>query len=68
MARDHLDLLFDLTDQIVELDVAQVWINEARQMARANQVAQLVLDRQQTELDRKRNLIEAMMADIRSRN
>jgi hypothetical protein len=68
MARDHLDILFDLTDQIVELDVRQAWINLARAAAETNQAVQLILDRKQTEVNRKRLLIEGMMADIRSQN
>jgi hypothetical protein len=68
MARDHLDILFDLTDQIVELDVRQAWINLARSAAETNQAVQLILDRKQTEVNRKRLLIEGMMADIRSQN
>lgn len=66
--QDPILTLFKLTDQILELDMVQGWINNARLSAPTNQVVQLELDRQQGEIDRKRVLIDALMADIRSRN
>jgi hypothetical protein len=65
---DHLTTLFQYVDEIEELDRVQGWINEAREAAPTNQVVQLNLDRQQSELDRRRAFVALMMADIRNRN
>lgn len=65
---DPLTTLFRITDQIESLDMIQDWIDGARVVAATNQVVQLELDRQQREVDRKRALIAALMADIRNRN
>lgn len=65
---DSLGMLFALTDEILELDTVQDWIDNARLAAQTNQVVQLNLDRQQREVDRRRAFIAVMMADIRNRN
>ena len=46
----------------------QRWIDHAREAARTNQIVQLSLDRQQTAVDAKREMIEIAMFDISSRN
>lgn len=65
---DPIDTLILLTDEISDLDMVQSWIDGARVAAPANQYVQLELDRQQTELNRKRWLIQLAMIDISSRN
>lgn len=65
---DQLTTLFLLTDELENLDEVQGWIDNARIAARRNQYVQLQLDRQQSDLDRKRFMIAAVMADIRNRN
>ena len=65
---DPLTTLIQLTDEIRDLDMVQSWIDNARTAAPANQHVQLELDRQQTNVNRKRELIQLMMFDISSRN
>jgi hypothetical protein len=65
---DPINMLFAFTDEIQHLDLVQSWIDDAREAAPANQHVQLVLDRKQVEIDRKRAMITIMMADIRRRN
>lgn len=60
--------LFELTDQIQELDMVQSWIDHARNAAPTNQHVQLELNRQQFDIHRKRALIAQIMLDISSRN
>jgi hypothetical protein len=70
----HLDLrnpittLAQLNEITLELDQVQSWVDHARFAAPTNQRVQLNLDREQTEIDRKRELIELAMIDIASRN
>lgn len=65
---DPLTTLFRLTDEIENLDEVQTWIDSARIVAKSNQQVQLELDREQSDLDRKRYMISAIMFDIRNRN
>ena len=65
---DPIDTLMQFTDALSDLDMVQDWINDARTATPTNQRVQLELDRQQTEIDRKRQLIQLMMLDISSRN
>lgn len=64
----QIEILVALTDLIQELDDTQDWINEARVAAPTNQMVQLTLDRQQTDVDLKREFIRLAMLDISSRN
>ena len=63
-----LTTLFQLNKLTLELDEVQGWINHARVTAPTNQRIQLHLDRRQTEIDEKRELIAFVMLDIASRN
>lgn len=65
---DPIIMLFQLTDEIQHLDTVQEWIDDAREAVPENQNVQLVLDRRQVEIDRKRAMIAMVMADIRRRN
>lgn len=65
---DPIHTLFALTDDIQDLNMIQVWIDDARTAAPTNQRVQLELDRRQDEVDRKRQLIAILMFDISSRN
>lgn len=50
--------LIQLNELTLELVETQTWIDHARSVARTNQVVQLELDRQQSELDARLNEIE----------
>lgn len=63
-----LDTLFMLTDKIRNLDMVQEWIDEARIDSSTNQYMQLTLDRQQVEVDAKREMIAETMFQIANRN
>ena len=65
---DPLTTLFQLNKLTLELDEVQGWINHARVAAPTNQRVQLNLDRKQSEIDQRRELIAFMMVDISSRN
>lgn len=65
---DPITTLIQLNEASLDLDLFQTWIDGARVIAQTNQPIQLELDRQQTEIDKKRRLIELTMLDIRSRN
>jgi len=65
---DPLTTLIRLTDDISHLDHVQDLVFLARLESQTDQETQLKLDRQQTEIDRKRMLLEIIMADIRNRN
>lgn len=65
---DHLAKLEELTSAISDLDMVQSWIDNARIAAPANQVVQRNLDRQQIEVDYKRDLINAAMIYLSSQN
>ena len=65
---DPLTTLFQLNKLTLELNEIQSWINHARLAAPTNQRVQLNLDRKQTEIDERRELIAFMMVDISSRN
>ena len=60
--------LAHLNGVTLELDEVQEWIDHARVAAAKNQRVQLALDRQQTEINHKREVIHFMMIDIASRN
>jgi hypothetical protein len=70
----HLDLrnpittLARLNEVTLELNLEQRWIDHARGVASTNQIVQLELDRQQTEVNAKREMIELAMFDIANRN
>jgi hypothetical protein len=65
---DPIRTLMQLNYITEELDEIQSWIDNARYAARTNQHVQLQLDRQQTEVDAKREFIELAKLDIASRN
>jgi hypothetical protein len=65
---DPLTTLFRLNEATLELDEVQGWINHVRVSAPTNQRVQLELDRQQAEINERRELIEFAMIDISSRN
>ena len=60
--------LAHLNGLTLELDQVQEWIDYARVAAPTNQTVQLELDRKQTEINERRQLIEFVMVDIASRN
>ena len=60
--------LVRLNEITLDLNMEQNWINHARKAASRNQIVQLSLDRQQTAIDAKREMIELAMFDIASRN
>lgn len=64
----HIEILVSLTDLSLELDELQGWVDDARTAAPNNQVVQLSLDRQQSDIDLKREFIRLAMLDIASRN
>lgn len=65
---DPISTLIQLNEVTRNLDMVQSWVDAARVAATTNQVVQLELDRQQTDIDRKRELIQLAMLDISSRN
>jgi hypothetical protein len=68
MGRDPITTLFQLTDELQDLNMVQGWIDGAREAAPTNQLVQLELDRRQEQINRKRAWIAMVMLDIRSRN
>ena len=65
---DPITILIELTDSIRSLDEVQSWIDDTRRAAPTNKAVQIVLDHRQKVLDRKRALVEYLMADTRNRN
>lgn len=68
MPKDPVTTLFELTDEIQELDRTQYMVDRSRELHPDDQMVQLAMDRRQADIDRKRTFIAVMMADIRSRN
>jgi|tagenome__1003787_1003787.scaffolds.fasta_scaffold19512671_1 hypothetical protein len=66
--KDPIISLIELNTQIIKLDRVQAWIDHAREVASGNQIVQLELDRHQSDINSKRELIALTMLDIRSRN
>jgi len=66
--RNPITKLARINEITLELNMEQRWIDHAREAARTNQIVQLSLDRQQTAVDAKREMIEIAMFDISSRN
>lgn len=65
---DPLVTLIELTDKLLDLDMIQDWIDNARIFTPDNKRVQLELDSRQDEVNRKRELIKMIMLDISSRN
>jgi hypothetical protein len=68
VVRNPITKLAQLNEITLDLNMEQGWINHAREAARTNQIVQLSLDRQQTAVNAKREMIEFAMIDISSRN
>lgn len=66
--RGPIETLKTLNLQTLELDEVQAYINYARNAAPRNQVLQLELDRQQTQLDESRERIETLKTFIAMSN
>ena len=65
---DPLTTLFQLNRLTLELNEVQDWIDQVRVTTPTNQYVQLELDRKQTEIDERREIIAFAMLDISSRN
>lgn len=65
---DPFSTLILLNTATLQLDDVQSWIDSARTTFPADQQWQLKLDRKQTEVDQKRELIETFKLDIARRN
>lgn len=65
---DPIVTLMKLNAATLHLNYAQFMIDRARYVNTTDQHFQLELDREQTEVDEKRKMIEQTMADIRNRN
>lgn len=65
---DPIVSLIKLNDETLALNELQEWIDHARTAAPTNQAVQLELDRQQTEVNEKRELIEELKFNIAIRN
>lgn len=68
MANDPLSEMIFLVGRTRDLDMVQAWINDAREAAPTDLTIQTELDNQQASLTRKRNLLEMVMLEIRSKN
>lgn len=64
----HVNTFLRFNETLLGLEEVQDWIDHARFVASTNQVVQLELDRKQTELNDRRELIKALMFDIASQN
>jgi hypothetical protein len=63
-----MEILVALNDLTQELDERQHWVNRARNESPSNQLVQLSLDREQSDINLKRDFVQIVMADISSRN
>jgi hypothetical protein len=68
VVRNPITKLARLNEITLELNMEQGWIDHARKAAPKNQVVQLELDRQQTAVNARREMIEIAMFEISSRN
>ena len=66
--RNPITTLAQLNEITLDLNVEQGWIDHARNAAPRNQIVQLELDRQQTEINARREMVELAMFDISNRN
>lgn len=64
----HINTFIRLNEILLGLEEVQDWIDHTRYIAFTHQGIQLELDRKQSELNDRRELIEALMFDIASRN
>lgn len=65
---DPLSTLIGFTEQLHVLGERQHWIDAVRQANPKDQATQLLMDRQQTDLDQQRFYISTLMVRIRSQN
>ena len=66
--RNHIFLLWNLTNELRDLIMVQMWIDAAREGHPTNQRIQLALDRRQDELNVRMDEIHNLMFDVSQNN